>query len=61
MDCPRERFCSRNEGTTEAVGSLLPDEDDIATQHQKIAELLEKSEKRFLVVVDDSILGDLIL
>jgi predicted KAP-like P-loop ATPase len=41
------------EGATEAVGSLLPDEDDIATQHQKLAELLEQSEKRFLVVVDD--------
>src|SRR5262249_91599 len=41
------------EGVTKAVEVLLPDEEDIATQHQKIAELLEKADRRFLVVVDD--------
>jgi predicted KAP-like P-loop ATPase len=41
------------EGVAKAVESLLPEEEDIATQHQKIAELLEKADRRFLVVVDD--------
>jgi predicted KAP-like P-loop ATPase len=41
------------EGVTKGVESLLPDDEDIATQHQKIAELLEKADRRFLVVVDD--------
>ena len=40
-------------GATDAVESLLPDEDDIATQHQKISELLDKADRRFLVLIDD--------
>jgi predicted KAP-like P-loop ATPase len=41
------------ESVTDAVASLLPDDEDIATQHQRISELLEKADRRFLVVVDD--------
>jgi predicted KAP-like P-loop ATPase len=41
------------EGVTHAVESLLPNEDDIATQHQKISELLDKADRRFLVLIDD--------
>jgi predicted KAP-like P-loop ATPase len=40
-------------GMTEAVESLLPDEEDIETQHEKISALLEKVDRRFLVVIDD--------
>ena len=38
---------------TSAVESLLPEDEDITTQHQKISELLDKVDRRFLVVVDD--------
>jgi predicted KAP-like P-loop ATPase len=41
------------EGVTQVVESLLPDDDDIVTQHQKISELLDKAERRFLVLIDD--------
>lgn len=40
-------------GVTDAVELLLPDEDDIEAQHQKISALLEKVDRRFLVVIDD--------
>ena len=32
---------------------MLPDEDDIEAQHEKISALLEKVDRRFLVVIDD--------
>jgi predicted KAP-like P-loop ATPase len=38
---------------TDAVESLLPDEEDIESQHAKISALLEKADRRFLVVIDD--------
>jgi predicted KAP-like P-loop ATPase len=41
------------EGAAAAFEALLPDEDDIATQHQKISELLARANRRFLVVIDD--------
>jgi predicted KAP-like P-loop ATPase len=41
------------EGVTHAIESLLPDDDDLATQHQKISELLDKADRRFLVLIDD--------
>ena len=40
-------------GVSQVVESLLPDDEDIATQHQRISELLEKADRRFLVIVDD--------
>jgi predicted KAP-like P-loop ATPase len=40
-------------GVTDAVESLLPDEEDIEAQHEKISALLEKADRRFLVVIDD--------
>lgn len=41
------------ESAAKAVESLLPDDEDIATQHQKISELLDKMDRRFLVLIDD--------
>jgi predicted KAP-like P-loop ATPase len=40
-------------GVTDAVEQLLPDEKDIEAQHEEVAALLEKVDRRFLVVIDD--------
>ncbi len=40
-------------GVTDAVEQLLPDEKDIEAQHAEVAALLEKVDRRFLVVIDD--------